>query len=427
MQKLLLSLLAFFARMIVQIHRPYIIWVTGTVGKTTITKYVASYLELSYPHEVRISPYHYNGEYGLPLSIIGAKTGGKNPFRWLWVFLVAITACIRKYPKYLVLEYGIDHAGEMDFLLSIATPNIAIVSPIASNHLEQFGTLINYRNEKLKILRNAEQCIIHESLRLYGEQDALYYGTGSMSEIDASHFSFSLTWVSAEVTVQAEKFPITLPSFGAYQIENILPCYAIGSILGLDLENIWKNSHLFSPESWRSSVLRGQGESVIIDGSYNWWYESICRGIDSVLPFLPSHRILFFLWDMRELWEHAENLHKDLAAYILEHIDEERDVQFFLVWPLMEKYVSPIIAQVFPVFTNPSSRILSLKIHEQLIALEKPTIIYVKGSQNTIFLEEGIKNFLKKTEDSQKLCRQSALWMKKKEEFFKTIPQEKPL
>lgn len=93
----------------------------------------------------------------------------------------------------------------------------------------------------------------------------------------------------------------------------------------------------------------------------------------------------------------------------------------------MEKYVSPIISQVFPVFTSLSSRILSLKIHEQLIALEKPTIIYVKGSQNTIFLEEGIKNFLKNTEDSQKLCRQSVLWMKKKEEFFQTIPKEKPL
>ena len=33
---------------------------------------------------------------------------------------------------------------------------------------------------------------------------------------------------------------------------------------------------------------------------------------------------------------------------------------------------------------------------------EKPTIIYVKGSQNTIFLEEGIKKFLAHTRDEKR-------------------------
>jgi UDP-N-acetylmuramyl pentapeptide synthase len=44
----------------------------------------------------------------------------------------------KPYPKYLVLEYGIDHPGEMDFLLSIAEPDIVVISPIEPNHIEQF-------------------------------------------------------------------------------------------------------------------------------------------------------------------------------------------------------------------------------------------------------------------------------------------------
>lgn len=69
------------------------------------------------------------------------------------------------YPKYLVLEYGIDHPGEMDFLLSIAVPDIAIITEIIPNHIEQFGTLDAYRKEKLKITQSAKELIIHDSGR----------------------------------------------------------------------------------------------------------------------------------------------------------------------------------------------------------------------------------------------------------------------
>jgi UDP-N-acetylmuramoyl-tripeptide--D-alanyl-D-alanine ligase len=61
----------------------------------------------------------------------------------------------KPYPKYLVLEYGIDHPGEMDFLLSIAEPDIVVISPIEPNHIEQFGSYESYRAEKLKILRTS--------------------------------------------------------------------------------------------------------------------------------------------------------------------------------------------------------------------------------------------------------------------------------
>ena len=81
---LLLKYLYFLARAIIRRHTPYVIGVTGTVGKTTLTSYIASYMKLVYGEDtVGISPYHYNGEYGLPLTIIGARTGGKNPLLWI--------------------------------------------------------------------------------------------------------------------------------------------------------------------------------------------------------------------------------------------------------------------------------------------------------------------------------------------------------
>jgi UDP-N-acetylmuramyl pentapeptide synthase len=43
--------------------------------------------------------------------------------------------------------------------------------------------------------------------------------------------------------------------------------------------------------------------------------------------------------------------------------------------------------------------------------------ILVKGSQNTIFLEELVKSILKNPSDSKKLCRQSPYWLKVKAKF----------
>lgn len=43
--------------------------------------------------------------------------------------------------------------------------------------------------------------------------------------------------------------------------------------------------------------------------------------------------------------------------------------------------------------------------------------ILVKGSQNTIFLEELVKSILKNPSDSKKLCRQSPFWLKTKKQF----------
>ncbi len=55
----------------------------------------------------------------------------------------------------MVLEYGIDHPGEMDFMLSIAIPDVAIITEIAPNHIEQFGNFDLYKKEKLKIVSYA--------------------------------------------------------------------------------------------------------------------------------------------------------------------------------------------------------------------------------------------------------------------------------
>jgi UDP-N-acetylmuramoyl-tripeptide--D-alanyl-D-alanine ligase len=216
MSSLILSVLRFFARKIIEKHTPYVIGVTGTVGKTTITENIALALSLVYNKEdIGSSPYHYNGEYGLPLTIIGAKTGGKNPLLWVWAFLHVIPALLtKKYPKYLILEYGIDHPGEMEYMLSIVKPDIAILSPVAPNHLEQFGNFERYLEAKLLLIESAKSSrIAHESHREHAPPDTYFYGNDSLSIAHILSFSQSLSGSTTTLSVSGNTLSLSLPSF----------------------------------------------------------------------------------------------------------------------------------------------------------------------------------------------------------------------
>ena len=332
MQHILLPLLAFFARLIIARHRPYIIGVTGTVGKTTITTHIAQFLSRELGREnVGYSLYHYNGEYGLPLTIIGTRTPGRNPILWIWVFVVALSRLARPYPRYLVLEYGIDHPGEMELLLSIATPDIAILTPVEPNHLEQFGSLEHYRSHKMMLIERANTRIIHESLRQYVELEALYYSLGALSDIDASHIEMGIAGTRAVVHYNKKDYSISLPAIGAFQIENLLPLYPIADILEIDPAHIAEYAAHGAPESGRSSILSGIHDTTIIDGSYNGGYLSLREGIVSMRSFVSSHRIIFLLGDMRELGLVSRAIHEQLSHEICDLIPHESRVVFYLV------------------------------------------------------------------------------------------------
>ena len=54
----------------------------------------------------------------------------------------------------LILEYGIDRPGEMEFLCSIAQPHISILTKLDAVHSLQFGNADQIAHEELKLQHN---------------------------------------------------------------------------------------------------------------------------------------------------------------------------------------------------------------------------------------------------------------------------------
>ena len=323
-----------------------------------------------------------------------------------------------KYPKFLVLEYGIDHPWEMDFLLSIAIPDVAIITPISPNHIEQFGDFARYRDEKLKIF-HAGKIILHHSLEDFKNEKSIIYGNWENIDFSLQHTEITEIGTKAIFERNSHKFSFTLPVFWEFQSENLLAIFAVAEILKIPFENLIKISQNFIPEAGRSRIFTGIQESLVIDGTYNGGVLSIIEGIYSLLSLQDSHKIFLFLGDMRELWVLTKEKHIEVAEKISEIFSwNKKNVEIFLVGPMTEKFMKQILEKKFLTHHSLSAREMGKILREKILEnTTKKSIVFAKWSQNTIFLEEWLKYILDEA-DHQHLCRQSKEWLQKKEKFF---------
>src|SRR6266481_2208749 len=154
MKRLLRRLFAFFlavlARGVIRTYQPKIVMITGSVGKTSTKDAVAAALSQGYL--VRKSEKSYNSEFGVPLTILGAKNPWDNPVAWLKVFgeALALRFLPNLYPNLLVLEVGADRPGDLAKIMNIARPDAVVVTrlPDVPVHVEAYATPAAVREEE---------------------------------------------------------------------------------------------------------------------------------------------------------------------------------------------------------------------------------------------------------------------------------------
>jgi len=269
-----LSILQLLARKTILKYKPFVIATTGTVGKTTTTHFIYEFMHALYGDDVYISPYHYNGEFGVPMSIFMTRTPGSNPLAWMALFIRALSFIFldKKYPKYLVLEYGIDHIGEMDYMNEIATPDIGIILNISRNHAMQFPDFEDYKKEKLKLLAGAKKCIaniddatIAAFLKGFSKEVMTYGVKNQKGDVFAKDILAGIDKLDMTLVYEGKEYPLAYKVIGEFQAYNILPVFTLGIMLGVEIERIEEVLADIYPPSGRGVILRGVNDSIIID------------------------------------------------------------------------------------------------------------------------------------------------------------------
>jgi len=359
-----------------------IVGITGSAGKSSTL--IACQAVLSPQLKVKTNN-NYNSESGLPLSLLNIRIKSYSVFSWFKIILLTPLKYLFNWQTYdvLILEMGIDSATwpkNMDYLLSIVQPNIAIFLNVGSVHLNKFESLDQIAQEKAKLANTAKVAIINSQDKLVKK----YTTNKNIINLTPTKIKFTNFYLPDIYQV----------GFGAAlslaQIFNIKYQQAI--------INLQAN---FSLPPSRSSILEGINHTTLIDSSYN----SSSFACIEMLNFLNTFKTkrIAILGDMLELGTATPEEHQKIYDAALKSAD-----LIISVGPETKKYFGDQ-AQKFDYWWQATDFIKT-----QITGGET---ILIKGSQNTIFLEEIVKSLLENPSYSSKLCRQSKYWLNTKSKF----------
>ena len=322
------SFLALLARKIITKYQPLIIGITGSVGKTSAKE--AVFCVVSQKMKTRRSKKNFNNEFGLPLTIIGADSPGKNIFLWLGAcfqgLLLIFGGFKQIYPQALVLEYGVDHPDDMDFLLSIARPHISIITSISVSHLEFFKTREALAQEKGKlaeILKPQDILIVNADDPLALDQikktqaKVISYGLTNNAEIKIQNIQEDLedNKYQTGFSVSApdrETSSYKIKAIGESHLSAVAAGMATAYALKIEDNSIKNGFKLYKPAPGRLNLIAGIKRSVIIDDTYNASPLSVTVALN-LLQRMPRAVKIAVLGDMLELGDISEASHEEVG------------------------------------------------------------------------------------------------------------------
>jgi len=336
MRRLLQLKLKFFARLILKKYQPVVIGITGSIGKTSAKDAIA--LVLRSKLKVRVSAKNYNNEIGLPLTIIGVDSPGRNLFGWILVFWTALRLCLFKdknYPPVLVLEMGVDRPGDLAYLTSIAPVNIGVVTAVSYAHLEYFGTLNNIKKEKqvlIETLDNKGWAVLNydnELTREMAEISAarvLSYGFKEGASLRAQDIvynytkgGYELAGIHCKLNYNGAIVPVSLKNaLSETALYAALAAAAVALYFDFNLVEIAQALEEFNLPPGRMNLLPGIKHTFIIDDTYNSSPEAALSALEVLRQVKTDEGAEKYavLGDMLEIGDYTEAGHQLVGAKV---------------------------------------------------------------------------------------------------------------
>jgi UDP-N-acetylmuramoyl-tripeptide--D-alanyl-D-alanine ligase len=338
-KKIIIGIIEWQSHLVIKKYRPYIIAITGSVGKTSAKE--AVYFVISSKYHTRKSQKSFNSEIGVPLTVLGCPTGWSNPFVWLRNIFKGFVVLFftKNYPKYLVLEVGADRPGDIKRICGWLSPDTGIVTAIGETpvHIENFPSRADLVAEKSELVRaisssgrvvlNADDESVVEMRSLF-EGKPLFYGFSERAEIKASHYGQvynergDIDGFSFKVNYNGSSVPFTFKGFlGRQHVYAVLAGVSVGVSQGINMVDIQKSLDDYRAEPGRVRIIEGKNNSVIIDDSYNASPTSVGAVLNELKDIETKGRKIAVLGDMMELGKFSNEEHKKIGKKVSEICD----------------------------------------------------------------------------------------------------------
>ena len=294
-RKALLRLAAYYLKLI----GPKVIGITGSAGKTTLKDMIASILTKKFRTKKTIG--NFNNDIGMPLSVFE----------------------LRDLDEVIVLEMGMNHAGEIAPLSLAAEPDIVVITNIGDAHIENFENREGILHAKLEIIEGLKKT----GCAFFNGDDPLL--TGSIAQKKTAGLSVfypnsanivcaksqGLMGTECHFNWQNTDVHVNVPLPGSHIVTNALLTTAVCLGLGCTPEDIAAGFKDFEPSAGRLNITNTGGMTIIND-----IYNSSPDALKGSLRILAeqSGRKVAILGDMLELGHMAVVRHKEAGEFVAE-------------------------------------------------------------------------------------------------------------
>ena len=275
--------------------------ITGSVGKTTTKDMVAAVLGARF--RVHKTEGNFNNDIGVPLTLLK----------------------LEKTHQVCVVEMGMDHAGEIDYLGRLVEPDMALITNIGDAHIENLGSRENIFKAKCEIFPHLKEeglAVLNgddpmlAALKDTLPQHTVFVGGGEGLDYTACDLnSDGAGHLNCRVKTPRSQFEADIPALGSHMIYPTLMAAAVGEALGMAPDEIVRGIGAFLPTKMRMNIIRCKGDIVILNDAYNANPQSM-RAAAAVLGDAgQKRRKVAVVGDMKELGPGSEQFHRAVGGY----------------------------------------------------------------------------------------------------------------
>lgn len=271
--------------------------VTGSVGKTTTKDLV--YAVLSERYRTLKTPNNFNNDIGVPLTLFS----------------------LREEHEMAVIEMGMNHFGEIDYLASVAEPDAAVITNIGMSHIENLGSQEGIFKAKMEITNrfgrdntlfvNGDDKFL--STIIPRDYSLVKFGMGENNDVRAKDIvNNGLKGVEFTVEYKGGSFRAEVLQPGVHNVYNALAAVCVGMHFGLSPEECAQGLKNCVYTAQRLEVIEHKGIEIIND-CYNSSPDSVRAALKVQQQSLKKRKIAI-LGDVLEMGSYAKQAHYSLGA-----------------------------------------------------------------------------------------------------------------